>query len=81
MGQYWNLQEIGFMIFTIVLRQNLGFYSSIRPGYHMNKRHWVSVDFDNRIPRRVEEELIRHAYYQTARGLSRKLRAELGFDF
>ena len=26
MGQYWNLQEIGFMIFTIVLRQNLGFY-------------------------------------------------------
>ena len=27
MGQYWNLQEIGFMIFTIVLRQNLGFYS------------------------------------------------------
>ena len=29
MGQYWNLQEIGFMIFTIVLRQNLGFYSLI----------------------------------------------------
>ena len=56
-------------------------YPSIRPGYHMNKRHWVSVDFDNRIPRRVEEELIRHAYYQTARGLTRKLRAEIGFDF
>ena len=29
MGQYWNLQEIGFMIFTIVLRQNLGFYRLI----------------------------------------------------
>ena len=43
MGQYWNLQEIGFMIFTIVLRQNLGFYRlelfifrSIQNGRHLN---------------------------------------------
>ena len=38
MGQYWNLQEIGFMIFTIVLRQNLGFYSLSRPSEGRVKR-------------------------------------------
>ena len=25
-------------------------YSSIRPGFHMNKRHWISIDFNSSIP-------------------------------
>lgn len=56
-------------------------YPSIRPGYHMNKAPLGVGRFRQPHPARVEEELIRHAYYQTARGLTRKLRIELGFDF
>ena len=55
-------------------------YSSIRPGYHMNKKHWISVDFNSGLPLRIEQELIRHSYMQTAKGLTRKLRRELGLD-
>ena len=55
-------------------------YPEVRPGYHMNKRHWISIDYQNSIPLRIEKELIRHAYQQTAKGLTKKLRHELGIE-
>lgn len=53
-------------------------YSSIRPGYHMNKRHWISVDFYGDAPDSLQRELIHHSYCQTARKLSRTEQARLG---
>ena len=35
-------------------------YSGIRPGFHMNKRHWISVDFRGDVPDNLQEELIFH---------------------
>lgn len=55
-------------------------YAAIRPGYHMNKKHWISVDFESGLPVEIERDLIIHAYRQTAKGLSRHLRRELGFE-
>ena len=55
-------------------------YQSIRPGYQMNKHHWISVDFGNAIPRNIEKEIMLHAYRQTAKGQTKKLRAELGLE-
>ncbi len=55
-------------------------YASVRPGYHMNKRHWISIDFNGDVPRDVERQIIAHARLCTARGLSRRLRAALGLD-
>lgn len=52
-------------------------YASIRPGYHMNKRHWISVDFDGDVPDSLHRELIAHAYRQTAKGLTLKMRRQL----
>lgn len=46
----------------------------------MNKKHWISVDFNSGLPLRIEQELIRHSYMQTAKGLTRKLRRELGLE-
>lgn len=63
--------------FSIDLRDR---YAAIRPGYHMNKKHWISIDFNAGIPRSEEEEIIRHAYCQTAKGLTRKKIAELGIE-
>lgn len=73
--QFYNLKIDPEL--SIELREK---HSSIRPSYHMNKKHWVSVDFNSRLPLTTEQELIRHAYLQTAKGLSRKLRRELGLE-
>jgi len=37
-------------------------YEAIKPGYHMNKRHWNTVTFDRSIPKKLAAELIRHSY-------------------
>ena len=55
-------------------------YTGIRPGYHMNKKHWISVDFDGDIPYGLHKSLIEHAYYQTAKGLPKKTRIQIGLS-
>lgn len=55
-------------------------YSGIRPGYHMNKRHWISVDFYGDVPESLQKELIRHSYCLVASKLTRKVRTRLGID-
>ena len=37
-------------------------YASIKPGYHMNKRHWNSVYLDGSIPDKMILELVRHSF-------------------
>lgn len=63
--------------YSIELRSR---YMSVRPGFHMNKRHWVSVDFVGDIPESLHRDLICHAYRQTMKGLPKKLRASLSAD-
>ncbi len=60
---------------SLELREKYGF---VRPGYHMNKKHWISVDFHNSFTRSEEEELLRHSYFCTAKNLPLKVRKELG---
>lgn len=55
-------------------------YSGIRPGYHMNKRHWISVDFRGDVPDRIQKELIRHSYDCTIRNLPKRIREQLSKD-
>lgn len=55
-------------------------YNSVRPAFHMNKKHWISVDFHGDVPDSLQRELIAGAYRATAAGLSRRLRRELGFE-
>lgn len=51
-----------------VLRQR---YEGVKPGYHMNKRHWISVGFDRDVPDGVIRELVRQSYDLVAASLSR----------
>lgn len=53
-------------------------FTGIRPGFHMNKRHWISVNFNGDVPDRLQEELIHHSYRQTAMKLPKKIQAQLG---
>ena len=52
-------------------------YSSITPGYHMNKKHWNTVEWDGNVPDHLILELIDHSYNLVKQGLPQKLRSEL----
>ena len=56
---------------SVLLREE---YESIRPGWHMNKRHWNTVYVDGSFPDRLFIELIDHSYDLVVKGLPRKLR-------
>jgi predicted DNA-binding protein (MmcQ/YjbR family) len=52
-------------------------YAAIRPGYHMNKRHWNTVTLDGSLPAALLRELIEHSYQLVVRGLPKKVREGL----
>jgi predicted DNA-binding protein (MmcQ/YjbR family) len=49
-------------------------HAGIRPGYHLNKRHWISVDFGAELPDGLLEELLLDSYHLVVRGLPRAQR-------
>jgi predicted DNA-binding protein (MmcQ/YjbR family) len=52
-------------------------FPSIRPGYHMDKKHWNTVDMDGSVPTKRIKELIDHSYELVAAKLPKKLKEEL----
>lgn len=52
-------------------------YDEIRPGYHMNKKHWNTVSFEGSLRDSLLKELIDHSYDLVVKGLTKKLREEL----
>ncbi|WP_418990857.1 MmcQ/YjbR family DNA-binding protein [Alistipes sp.] len=49
-------------------------YADIGPGWHMNKRYWVSVRFDGDVPDAVIRSLVRESYELVAASLPRAKR-------
>lgn len=47
-------------------------YEGIKPGYHMNKKHWISVYFNKDVPDKTIKELVRQSYEIVAASLSKK---------
>lgn len=56
-------------------------YSGIRPGYHMNKRHWISVNYQDDVPDRLQKELIRQSYCQVAKKLPKSVQSTLTLPY
>jgi len=52
-------------------------YFSVKPGYHMNKKHWNTVDLHGDVDRTLLLSLIDHSYEQVVKGLPRKTRVLL----
>lgn len=59
---------------AIKLREENDF---IKPGFHMNKKHWNSVYSPSNVPKPLLEELILHSYTLVKSGLTKKLKLEL----
>lgn len=55
-------------------------YESVRPGYHMSKKHWNSVYLDGDITDDLVRELIDHSYALVVQGLKKSDREELKFS-
>ena len=54
-------------------------YAAIRPGYHLNKRHWNTVTLDDSLPDEMVLGMIEDSYDLVVAGLSRAKREGLGW--
>ncbi len=52
-------------------------YDAVLPGYHMNKKHWNTVNLDGSISDDLIREWIIHSYNLVVKGLSGKERSAL----
>ena len=52
-------------------------YESVLPGYHLNKRHWVTLNLDGSLADDFVRDLIAGSYSLVLKGLSRAVRASL----
>lgn len=52
-------------------------HEAVLPGYHMNKKHWVSVVLAPDVDRGFVEELVEDSYDTVVAGLPRRLRSTL----
>lgn len=54
------------------------FYEGVRPGYHMNKKHWISVYFEKDVPDKKIKDLVRQSYERVIASLSKKEKDTFG---
>jgi predicted DNA-binding protein (MmcQ/YjbR family) len=52
-------------------------YEQVRPGYHMNKKHWNTVEIDRGVPEAELRKMIEHSYVLVMRALSKAQRDQL----
>ena len=61
--------------YGLVLRRD--YPEAILPGWHMNKRHWISVNLDKELPAAVFYDIINVSHTSVLAGLSNMRRAAL----
>ena len=47
-------------------------YEQVRPGYHMNKKHWNTIDIETGIPDVEIRKMIDHSYDLVAKKLKKR---------
>jgi predicted DNA-binding protein (MmcQ/YjbR family) len=49
-------------------------HSAVRPGYHLNKRHWITVTLDDTLPDELVVGLLEDSYDLVVAGLPKRQR-------
>lgn len=62
--------------YAIELRER---YPEVQPGWHMNKKHWNTVDFEGSLDEKMLRHLVDHSYGQVVKSLKKAEREALGF--
>ena len=55
-------------------------YPAIRPGYHLNKRHWNTITLDGELTDQFVRDLIEDSYDLVVSALPRRVQAQLGWN-
>jgi predicted DNA-binding protein (MmcQ/YjbR family) len=53
-------------------------YPAIRPGYHLNKRHWNTIVLDGTLPDQLVRDLVEDSYDLIVSALPKRMRGQLG---
>ena len=53
-------------------------WKAIKPGWHLNKEHWNTVELDGTVPDEILEDLVSRSWELVASGLSRTAREKAG---
>jgi predicted DNA-binding protein (MmcQ/YjbR family) len=56
-------------------------FTSVKPGYHMNKRHWNTVLLDGDVPDFEIERMVDHSFALVVKGLKKSQRSDLELNF
>jgi predicted DNA-binding protein (MmcQ/YjbR family) len=54
-------------------------YPAIRPGYHLNKRHWNTITLDGSLPDELVRDLIEDSYDLVVSALPKRVHKQLGW--
>jgi len=52
-------------------------YDAIKPGYHMNKKHWNTITIDGSISTTLIKKIIDDSYHLIVQSLPKKIKEEL----
>ncbi len=72
-----NIDEFEFINLKVDPEKSLALqeeYDAITPGWHMNKKHWISVAMDESLPDEFVEELIENSYNIVRNSLPKKIK-------
>jgi len=53
---------------ALILRKQ---YAAVKPGYHLNKKHWITVTLDGSVPGDELQRMIDDSYQLVVRGMTR----------
>ena len=56
-------------------------YAAVKPGWHMNKKHWNTVILNGSIPKGEIERMIDHSYGLIVKGLKKREREGLEITY
>ena len=52
-------------------------YASVREGYHMNKKHWITVAMDGELPDKLVFQWVDNSYNLVVSGLTKTQKSAL----
>jgi predicted DNA-binding protein (MmcQ/YjbR family) len=55
-------------------------YASVQPGYHMNKKHWITVLIDGSLPDKLICQWIDNSYNLVVESLPKKIKEKLNVN-
>jgi predicted DNA-binding protein (MmcQ/YjbR family) len=52
-------------------------YPAVQPGYHMNKKHWITVIMDGSVPDKLLRSWVDNSYQLVVSGLTKRQKSAL----